>query len=175
MRIAVVFLSVLVLTGCVGSDPTVTPAPTPTSTPLFASDAEALKAAEAAYKRYTDVTVSLLTDGGDYKTELPKVVTGALLKADLKTFDAARSAGLKASGSVTYRNFRIETIEAASDEPVRAYVCEDVSQFRLVDSSGNSVVSKDRPDTATYELAFQLVGDHELRISHDEVWSTEPC
>jgi hypothetical protein len=175
MRIAVVFLSVLVLTGCVGSDPPMAPAPTPTSTPLFASDEEALKAAEAAYKAYRVLSDRVLSEGGANADRLAAVETGSLLKENVEGFNDAKQKGLRGIGNVTFDQFKIESITGGKRPALWAYVCEDVSLLQLVDSHGVSTVSPSRPNRTLYEVSFDLVGDQRLLLSHKEAWSGAQC
>ena len=173
MRFAVVVLSVLLLTGCVGSDPPVTPAPTPSSTPLFASDAEALKAAEAAYKRFNDVADQILHDGGADPDRLKAVATGSLLKENLEGFKEARSKGLRSTGAVIARDIDLQSVNSDPSEAVVIYVCEDVSGVDLLDSSGTSVVKPNRPDSQLFEVTFSEIKLGALLPSRHEAWSSD--
>ena len=173
MRIAVVFLSVLVLTGCVGSDPPVTPAPTPTSTPLFASDAEALKAAEAAYKRFNDVADEILHEGGADPDRLKAVATGSLLSSNITGFKSYQAMGYRSIGSIASSDFRLEQLAADRKRTVTVYVCEDVSGVDVIDSSGKSVVPASRPDRQTMEIGFDSVAPGVLVASSKLAWSDD--
>ena len=67
MRTGPVILTVAVLfalAGCVPSDSQPSAAPSPSATPVFASDAEALAAAEKAYAAYLKVSDEIANDGG---------------------------------------------------------------------------------------------------------------
>jgi hypothetical protein len=171
MRIAVVFLSVLVLTGCVGSDPPVTPAPTPTSTPLFASDEEALKAAEVAYKRFNAVAERVLNEGGTDPERLEAVATGELLAAAVKGAESYESKGYHSIGRIVSSEFRIQQTSNSKRDSVTIYVCEDVTKVDVVDSEGTSVVSPSRPARQTIEMAFDGTDQGELIASSQSVWS----
>ena len=52
MRVTAALAVVLLLTGCSLASPEVAPTPTPSATPVFASEEEALAAAEEAYAAY---------------------------------------------------------------------------------------------------------------------------
>ncbi len=66
MRRPVVTLAVLllVLTGCTPGDEVVVPDPEPTVEPMFATDEEALAAAEEAYGAYLAASDASLAGGG---------------------------------------------------------------------------------------------------------------
>ena len=171
MRIAVVFLSVLVLTGCVGSDPPVTPAPTPTSTPLFASDAEALKAAEAAYKRFNDVADAVFDAGGVGADRLNAVSVDPLLKESLRDFEDVRAKGLRSTGKVVDRDFRLQSTGPGPADAVVMYVCEDLSGSDVVDANGHSVVKPSRPDSQLFAIHFTALKSGTILPSSQEPWS----
>lgn len=166
MRTAVVFLSVLALTGCVGSDHPVTPAPSPTSTPLFASEEEALKAAEAAYQRFNEVADAILHEGGADPDRLKAVATGPLLKENLDDFADMKTKGLRSTGAILRRDFVLQSIPADAEAAVVIYVCEDVSQLGLVNGSGASVVNPSRPTSQLMEVSFRATAEGSLLPSN---------
>lgn len=61
---------ILLLVGCMPAQPVVTPVPVPSHIPLFASDADALFAATAAYAAYLAMSAQI-TRGGGANTERP--------------------------------------------------------------------------------------------------------
>jgi hypothetical protein len=150
----------LALTGCV---PTGTPSASPsaTATPVFASDAEALAAAEKAYAAYLKVSDEIAQDGGKDPERINAVSTGALTKDDLAgfaTFSAKgwRSVGLSKIRSIVLQSADLGSTSSAMDV-VTTYVCEDVSGVDVLDSDGASVVSSSRPDRQEFEVTFNLV------------------
>ncbi len=62
--IALVALAVLLLSGCLPPQTTVTPTPEATAAPVFASDEEALAAATAAYAAYLAMSDQIFAEGG---------------------------------------------------------------------------------------------------------------
>ncbi|HEU0180866.1 MAG TPA: hypothetical protein VFR16_01660, partial [Agromyces mariniharenae] len=71
----------LALAGCV-SAPTPTPTPTAADTPapIFASDEEALAAAETAYARFVEATTAVTNGGGASPDGLDSVASGEALE-----------------------------------------------------------------------------------------------
>ena len=75
--------AVLLLSGCVPTSPTVTPGPLPSSTPIFATEDDALAAATAAYAAYVKISDQIFMEGGANPDRLKSVATGEQLKADV--------------------------------------------------------------------------------------------
>jgi predicted PhzF superfamily epimerase YddE/YHI9 len=160
-------LVALALAGCTPAGPVHTERPTPEPTPLFASDEEALAAAEAAYGRYLEVSDSVATGGWADTAPLSSVETGRALKSDLDTIAEYRKAGLVGTGTTTYSNFSLQRFDGRS---IVTYVCLDVSATDIVDSDGASVVPIDRPPKQALTVEFEKVHDS-LLIERSEVWS----
>ena len=91
--IAAVALAVLLLSGCVPQQSTDTPTPEPSSTPVFATEEEALAAATAAYAAYqAGVDLALAT----YSTsDISKVAGGTALKSALESVESFKTDGKK--------------------------------------------------------------------------------
>src|SRR5690606_919779 len=79
-------LITLVLAGCTQPDPMPTPPPTPSAAPVFASDEEALAAAEEAYGKYLETVDAILADGGSNAERLKPLVTSALFEHEREGF-----------------------------------------------------------------------------------------
>jgi len=52
-----------------------------------------------------------------------------------------------------------------------AYVCLDVSQVRILDSSGTDVTPADRPNRLPLEITFVAESSSTMRIDGSELWS----
>ncbi len=72
---ALVLVGMLALTGCVDGDRLPTLPPTPTSTPIFASEEEALAAAEEAYAAYLEMSNLISSEGGVEPERIAPFVT----------------------------------------------------------------------------------------------------
>src|SRR5215213_7696215 len=90
----------LVLAGCTGAPlPTSTPSPTETAAqPIFASDEEALAAAEQAYQSFESVSLQIATVGGDGAERIESTATQRYLPQLLDEFDQYRELGLRVKG-----------------------------------------------------------------------------
>ncbi|GAA1759186.1 hypothetical protein [Agromyces humatus] len=161
----------LMLTGCVGA-PTPTPTPTPTeAAPIFASDEEALAAAEAAYSTFEDVSRAVAADGGQNDHRIESLVTSDYLPELKGDFMQYREAGIHIEGAVALDTFSLsENAQVGDAATVSIYVCRDVSGIRVLDASGADVTPPDRKDRSPL-VAF-LVGTsaEELLVDKVELW-----
>ena len=88
-RVSAAALAVaLVLVGCVPTTTPASPAPRPSATPVFATEAEALAAATEAYAAYVRVSDQILADGNTYTLS--------------STYDATQTSDLHAIYSAFY-------------------------------------------------------------------------
>lgn len=177
--VALVLLAALAASGC-APDPTAPHTPAPTSTPLFASDEEALAAAEEAYAAYVTLTDEILASGGMGVERLDSVATGRQLETDTAELEELASLGYRAIGSTAISDFTLQAYDRQSNmgqSVVTAYVCEDVSDVDIVDPSGESVVEPDRPNRVKYALTFDSTDTKSsiLLLSSREPWVRPEC
>jgi len=162
----------LALAGCVPVDSHPSSSPTGSATPVFASDAEALAAAEKAYVAYVRITDQILIDGGAHPERLKAVTSAALYAEELKGFQIAAKNGWHSTGGTTYDHFSMQEYNRQDRRSlIVAYVCSDVSHVDVLDSAGASVVSPDRPERTAFEVTFALDGGDKLVLARDEVWT----
>jgi hypothetical protein len=178
--VTLVLVTALAATGCTPEAPRANEKPTPTSTPLFASDEEALAAAEEAYAAYLAVTDQIFADGGTDTSMLGAVATGSQLEVDENGFRDVVSKGLRSVGQTTFTDAELQrysTDVAELEAAVTVYLCEDVSGVDVVDASGLSVVQQDRPDRVRYEVTFDWTGSRppELLVSDRDPWRGGEC
>jgi hypothetical protein len=166
---------VVLLTGC--HPPTLTKVRGwPGSTPVFASEDEALAAAEEAYGEYVRVADQIFIEGGANPERLAEVATGDFLKASIEGFQTVQREGLRSTGGTTFRDMIVQNYSPRSDASIiSVYVCEDVSNVDVVDATGNSVVALDRPPTALLQVTFDLEARRRLLLASREAWSDESC
>ena len=145
--VAVVLVAALAATGC-APEPAAPHTPAPTSTPLFASDEEALTAAEEAYAAYQRVSDEILSEGGQDPERLLEVATEAQYEYEKSGFDEAKSQGLRSIGA---SRFDTMTIQDRKEEfgdgtlVLSVRFCEDVGGVDIVNAAGVSVVDMGRP------------------------------
>lgn len=167
---------VLVLVGC-----TATPAPTPTPSPsasaaepIFASDEEALAAAEAAYDRYLATVDQLTQDGGQDPDRIRPVVADGYLEELIESLSSLRDSGNRTSGTTKYDSMKVlEHNEKGGVAEVSVYVCLDVTEVRVLDANGTDVTPEGRDERRPLQAFFEsaAVGSDELLPSGSESWS----
>ncbi len=170
----------LALSGCVSADPAVTPQPQASATPLFASDAEALKAAEEAYAAYLKVSDQILADGGANPERIEGVATSEQLVEDRLGFEKARANSQHSLGVTTFDRSVLQVYApnaSRGHDIVAIYLCEDVSKVDVFDSTGASVVSATRPNRAGYEVRFDAGAPpaRPLLVSNKTSWTVDSC
>ncbi|MDJ0334528.1 hypothetical protein QMG83_04760 [Salinibacterium sp. G-O1] len=170
--IALVALAVLLLSGCLPQPSTVTPTPEASSTPVFASDEEALAAATAAYAAYLAMSDQIAADGGVNPQRLEPFVTEEWLKRETGVFSILVSRGMSQTGSTSFRD---ATLQQYSNVSVSIYVCADSSETRFHDSAGGDVTPANRQTLNSLEVTFEIseFPDLELRLEGNEPWSGE--
>ncbi len=145
-----------------------TPVPTPSVTPVFTSDEEALAAAEESYKRYLAVSDGA-SSGGWVKPELlaPFTTAGELERTKI-TFAELAETGRHTQGESTFDSM---ILQHRDDLEVAVYVCLDVSGVRLLDSTGIDVTPADRPNRLPLEIVFQIAPDERLMLDTSDLWA----
>lgn len=176
LRAAGAAVIVLALTGCVAPEPRVTPVPEPSVTPLFASDEEALAAAEAAYREYTAVEDAVARDGGTGAERLAPLVTPEWLEHETEAFDRFKETGMHQVGSTAVTGTTLQRwgpLDAETAEVV-IYACVDFSATSFVDAVGATRESAG-PRATTIEVTFQASSSDHLLLSASEPWPTSAC
>lgn len=158
-------LGALVLTGCATPTPMPTAPPAPSDSPVFASDEEALAAAEEAYGRYSRVADQILVDGGADPERLKEFVSDEIYATEEPGFLRFASKGWHGVGE-TYFTL---TLQHYDDRQVVVYSCDDVSETDVLDSAGVSVVKPDRTTLIPFEVTFDV--EDSMRIVGSDVWT----
>jgi hypothetical protein len=174
---AVTVAGVLLLAGCGGGDPIPTLPPTPTATPLFASEEEALAAAEEAYAAYREMSDQISAQGGVDPERIAPFVTERRLTDELRGFGTLREAGLRIEGVASFEVLAVQRYEEIGpDAEVVFYACSDLSRSRVIDEGGADVTPPDRDDRLLIEVVLRTVdGALPLRLESDNAWPGEDC
>lgn len=157
-------LIALLLAGCTDPNPMPTPPPTPSTTPVFASDEEALAAAEEAYGKYLAAADEVIRSGGEGAEIVQPFLSAELYERDRKSFEQFIENGWTGVGKTTFSL----SLQRIDENAVVTYACDDFSQTDVLDRAGNSVVSPDRVTRVPYEVEF-AVDDH-MRIVRKDLW-----
>lgn len=155
--------STLALAACVPNEPAPPPAPSPSTTaPLFATDDDALAAAEKVYREYLAASNS----GPDF-ARLEPVTTPEWFAYEKEASDRRHEAGLRAEGDSQIVSFDLQSY---STSEVVVYVCLDVSDVRVLNQQGIDVTPSERADRGTLEVRF-AVTNAGLRVDGSDLWS----
>lgn len=174
---ALLLVGMLALTGCVDADPLPTVPPTPTSTPIFASEEEALAAAETAYAAYNEMSGLIASEGGTGPDRITDLVTEERLSDELRGFETLREADLRLVGNTTVEVLELQRYEEFDgNAEVVFYACWDASESRVVDAAGQDVTPAGRRDRLVLEVVLTTVnGTLPLRLRSDEEWPESTC
>ena len=168
--------TVAALTGC--SAPTEPPpaaSPSATGTPVFASDDEALAAAEKAYNEYLAMSDQIASEGGERPERIEAFVTPERLEADLAGFQAYREQGLKTRGVTRFESYGLQQQwgDAFSGATVVIYGCWDARDVTVETLEGSDATPDDRQERLPLEVTL-VSDDSEARrlVVHEEAqWS----
>ena len=173
LRTAAALVTVLLLAGCVPREPVITPEPDPASTPVFASDDEALAAATEAYARYLEVSDQITADGGNNPERIAKFVTTEQLAKELTGFRLFSDRKLHTIGSSTFDTESLQRSDSSEGlAEVTIYACKDAMAVYILNEAGTDITPPDRNARAPFELSFsnQLNGNSVLVLSRSEQW-----
>jgi hypothetical protein len=143
-------LIALVLAGCTPSEPMPTPPPTPSTAPVFASEEEALAAAEEAYGKYMATSDEIIREGGDDPERLRPLVSQEIYEREAAGFSVLQERGIHGTGATTF----VLALQSFDDDQLTVYACNDYSSTDVVDSSGKSVLQDDRQVLKPFEVRF---------------------
>ena len=170
-RLALVGL-VLLLAGCVPAPAASPSSPTPTpAAPVFASEEEALAAAEQAYAAYLALADTIGQEGGSGSERARALLSPSLANEEIAGFENLAEQGLRTLGATSYSGFTAQSVELGSSTGfLTAYVCSDVSGVDVIDGSGVSVVTPDRADKIPFVVTFDQV-DGSVLLGSKTVWT----
>ena len=170
-------VTLLLTSGCAG------PVPEPVASgsaaageAFFASEEEAVEAAQLVLDDYIAAINEVLADGGVLTGQLDGIATEELIDQQDSGFEEYRSGGLTLVGRTTVDSFEVQQYIPLAEEgsPVLvAYFCRDVSATDVLNDEGDSMVPAERP----LRLAFQaeFIADpvrNSLTIAGDEQWQS---
>jgi len=163
------------LASCSSPPPTIQPpGPDPTSTPVFASDEEALAAAEELYGRYLAAENALGQGGWKDVSLVEPFVRGDALESERNTAADLSAKGLHQEGDIGFNSVVLQQAKYSNSGAVKVvvYLCLDFAAADVVNGHGDSAVDSGRGE----RLALEVQIDDEagqLLISKSESWSGE--
>lgn len=136
--------------------------------PAFATDEEALAAAQAAYAEYLAVSDQIAREGGANPERLQGLVTKDQFKLEQQNANSLKDQGLHSEGISTFDTFHVANADLDS---FSAYVCLDVSNSNLVNSSGEIINSANREKRWPLLVTFDLSIPTNILISGSDTWT----
>jgi len=164
-------LSVGVGIGLVGCVPGPDASPSPTATaagPRFASDEEALAAAEEAYAAYLAMSDRIAQDGGRDPERIAEFVTEEQLARELEIYKLLSSSGAHQIGSTAVDGFRLHGWGSAETKPVAIQIeaCLDFSGTLVELADGSAAQHGRTSDRVRVEVELSVEEDaQQLRIA----------
>lgn len=170
-------LSALLLSGCSPEAAVPSAPPAAEGEALFASDEEALAAAEAAYAEYLDVSNRILENGGVGEEELRPLVSEEVFSNESASFAERRESGWRSIGATKIEGATLQQVsETGNGAEVAAFFCLSYNEVDVVDSQGISVVSPDRPPFASFEAVVVFESAQDWVLERNSYWKArESC
>jgi hypothetical protein len=171
-------LLLALLSGCVPPGAATPPEPTATFVAPYATDEEALAAAETAYAEYTRVSDQIFVDGGARPERLAEVAVGSFLELSIESYEGFEQEGKSRIGAPTASDFILQRYSPGTGpkEVLTVYVCRDVSSVDVLDSDGISLVREGRADRSTMQVTFDWDSARtRLLVSDQQLWGTADC
>jgi hypothetical protein len=189
-------LMLAAVSACGGSDtdppataePSSTSPSAPTTSASLSSPSDAASAdATETVRSYFTVVDQLRSDPAADREKLKSVATSAQLNAVETLIDRQRDEGQRQTGTTAINELQVQSVNLDNSDPkagrvptVVMDVCWDVSRVDVLDKSGKSVVSPDRPDTgwtrytvANYDYAADPTGG--WRVATGQDLKKTPC
>ena len=166
-------LLVLALVGCAPTT-VLPPASAPSEeAPLFASDEEALAAATEAYEEFLAVSSQILQDGGAEPERARPFLSDAVFAEELAGYEQFSQSGFRLIGQSRITNSVLQQwSQYEMNAEIIAYFCVSLQGTDVLDGSGESVVTADRPEQSVFEIV--LTGSRgDLVIERKQAWSGE--
>ena len=147
--------------------------PSSATQPLFATDEEALEAATAAYEEYLRVLDDFLRTPRSVGGEFDEIAAEHALKSALSSIQQFLDDGVSITAPRRVADAALQQVISGNDSTeVVVFFCEDVSAALLIDGTGMSLTTGDRPDFTIFEgtVAF---ADEEAIVVDRQFWSNE--
>lgn len=168
------------------SSPTESTEPATSPSPMSPND-DATADATAAMTEYYSVLDELRADPSSDLKELETVAIGTQLNAVQTLVQRQRDQGQRQTGSTAIGELKVQSVTLDNSDPdagkvptVVIDVCWDVTKVDVLDKSGKSIVSPNRPNTgwtrytvANYEYAADPTGG--WRVATGQDLKQTPC
>lgn len=173
LALAVLLAAGVALTACTPAEPGThsTRSASPSPTPIFASDAEALAAAVAVYKKFEAATDAIDHDGGAHPERIRPYVSDSGYAFELESAKKMQSEHAHGIGTTLLNNAVLQSRDEANGwATITIYVCEDISSVDRIGPDGKSQVSPNRADLITYQAVLQGRAANSLVLHSNDYW-----
>jgi hypothetical protein len=176
VAVLIVVSCVSLTTACTRDETEVEPAPSPTSTPPFATDEEALEAARATYEGFMEASESILSLDESDASKIDEYVTLEMAQREKASYAEYVADGRTLTGRSVIISAELQKYDSQPQiggSTVFAYVCVDFSAVDVLDRDGVSIVAGSRPAHVPFEVIFlwDPPAPNDLRISSNAVWA----
>ena len=163
------------LSGCMQTTEKPTPTPSAAATPAFASDEEALAAAEKAYAAYLAVSNDVGHSGGVEPERFEKVSSSGALTNALTAAQKFRDSKSRLVGDTKFKSMSLQRANYSDPATVEleVYVCDDVSATDVLDSGGVSIVKPGRVEIVPFVATFVSSSASPMLLADKTLWSGE--
>lgn len=149
----------LLLSGCSSSPapPASVPPATAIDAPVFATDAQAVVAATAAYAAYSDQMAAVYSTPGSDPEEIRTVASRAFADVLIAEVRQLRESGRHIAGETSFAGVSLQSVDETARAGVGAVVvelCLDVSGADITDATGASIVDQTLPAKTPYLVSF---------------------
>lgn len=157
----------LLLGACVPTEPIAVVTPSATPAPVFATDAEALAAAEKAYAAYLAMSDLIAQEGGRDPERIAPFVTEEQLVEELEGYSLYISNGWHTAGRSSFFGVVLQSSFSQSGQNhVVIYACTDNSGVQVINADGLLVRSNVDVPSMQLELDFSTsFGNSDLVLS----------
>jgi len=165
------------LSGCVPSDAATPPQPTPTFVAPYATDEEALAAAEEAYGEYVRVMREFYSEVPTDPAPIYEVASGEHLEDLLLEFDERAAKETYILGEQSFDQIVLQRYshEGSTNEVIAVYLCDDLSGMSIYRHG-----EKIGPENPVLPSLTQVVFDFDensdsLKVSARDLWESGSC
>lgn len=164
------------LIGCTGAPSTVSSppvaSPSPTPSPIFTSDADALAAATKVYTEYLQSSDEIGHDGGADPDRIRKYASESVVQAKRAQAQKLVEANARSYGETRLTNASLQSVrQIGQSVSVSIYVCQDVSGVDVRDETGRSLISASRGDLIAYVVGFENAPSGQLIVTSNRFWT----
>ncbi len=148
-------LVAVLLTGCVEPAPVISPTAAP-GEPVFASEEEALAAAEEVFAKYLEASTQMAASGGVDMTPFDGLLTERQLADETETAASLVERGWHLEGDLDYYGFAPQQIDLANPRSayIQAYVCLDLQGVAYFNEAGEDQSAVDHAPSSPLEVVF---------------------